>query len=103
MVSESRVGMTSDYLGPGKYVSLLSRFNRSSIEIFKLTDFSFVKEFRMKLDVNEYTQCGYFFGFLDNDLVSIIRKGGGTFVDIGANVGMYSLLSTQTFNKVFSL
>ena len=101
-LDKPRKGVGRIYFHPGKYISLLSRFNKSNAEVFKLTGFLFLRQFRMRLNINEYTQCGYFFGFLDDNLISMIKKGGGVFVDIGSNVGMYSLLASQVFDKLFA-
>ena len=51
---------------------------------------------------NEFTQCGYYFGAPDKELIQLIRLGGGAYLDIGANVGMFTLIASQTFDKVLS-
>src|SRR5438067_2431174 len=48
-------------------------------------------EFTTVLNVGEYTQCCYALGVLDQHLLALIRAGGATFLDVGANVGIYSL------------
>ena len=44
-----------------KFITLIARFNKSEREIFKVANFFFIRNFSMKLNINEYTQCGYFF------------------------------------------
>ena len=85
-----------------KFITSIARFNKSEREIFKVANFFFIRNFSMKLNINEYTQCGYFFGIVDCDLLSIISKGKGIFIDVGSNVGIYSLAASQTFDKVFA-
>jgi len=54
----------------------------------------------MYLDVNEFTQCGYYFDPPDPGLIVLIQRGGRGFVDIGANVGFFSLLASKNFDFV---
>jgi FkbM family methyltransferase len=86
-----------------RFITLIARFNKSG-SFFKTTKFFFKEEFSMRLDANEYTQCGYLVGIVDNDLLSLFDRveNKGVFVDIGANVGIYSLSASQVFNKVYS-
>lgn len=91
----------------GKYKTLffgkLARFNRSNVAIFRT---AFYKQgehiFKMELDINEFTQCGYYFSALDVELLRLIKIGGGVFIDVGANVGFYTLAAAKTFEKVYS-
>lgn len=80
----------------------VARFNTKKIPIERLKSFYFIDDFQMMLNVAEFTQCDYFFGNIDLTLIQLLKEGGDVFVDIGANVGLYSLLSAQTFNKVVS-
>jgi FkbM family methyltransferase len=60
--------------------------------------------FQMDLNVREGTQCGYYFSFPDlplNDyLVGGERKK--VFLDVGANVGIFSLFGSLYFDRVYS-
>ena len=58
--------------------------------------------FKMKLNINEYTQCLYYFGSPNPDLLKLINSGGKGFLDIGANVGFFSLYASQHFKEVVS-
>jgi FkbM family methyltransferase len=56
----------------------------------------------LDLDVNEFTQCGYYFSNLDAPLIRLINKGGFSFVDVGANIGLYSLIAGFSFERIYS-
>lgn len=84
------------------FIQKIVRYNTSKIRIFRNVKFKFIHNFEMKLNINEYTQCGYYFGAPDKELIQLIRLGGGTFIDIGANVGIFSLIASQAFEKVLS-
>jgi len=81
---------------------MLARYNKLNNSIYRNTKFIFIHDFRMNLDVSEYTQCSYYLNSLDIDFISEIKLGGGVFLDIGANVGIFSLIASQTFDEVFS-
>jgi FkbM family methyltransferase len=55
--------------------------------------------------LNEYTQCNYFFGNISFDLFKLIKRIANekyTFIDIGANIGLYSIISSYYFSKCFA-
>jgi len=59
--------------------------------------------YQMRLNVNEFTQCGYYFGNSNPDLYKVIQSfSKGIFIDIGANVGYFSLLGSSHFDKVLA-
>lgn len=58
--------------------------------------------FAITLNMLEYTQSRYYNGFPDPPLRDLILKGGDTFIDIGANVGIFSLLASTRFNHVYA-
>tara|TARA_B110000003_G_scaffold272100_1_gene307360 strand:+ start:203 stop:1132 length:930 start_codon:yes stop_codon:yes gene_type:complete len=81
----------------------VSRFNKSKSKIEREVSFSIGTErFHYKLNINENTQCGIYFNLPNPDLVKLIRKSGGTFLDIGANVGFFSILASRYFTNVIS-
>jgi len=56
--------------------------------------------FSIELEVSDYTQARYYYQFPDPSLRDLILFGGGVFVDIGANVGIFSLLAARSFKQV---
>jgi len=81
----------------------VSRYNKSIKIIEKEVSFSIKNEtFRYKLNINEYTQCGLYFNLPNPDLVRLISQGKGTFIDIGANIGFFSILASSYFKNVIS-
>ena len=84
------------------FFSILARYSALEKKIYRNVKFKFIRDFSMKLDVNEFTQCGYYFGAPDKELIQLIRLGGETYLDIGANVGMFTLIASQTFEKVIA-
>jgi len=89
-----------------KYLGLallkIARYNKSSLPIIKDVVFLSNPSFKMKLDINEFTQCGYYASFYDLYLLRLINLGGEGFIDIGSNVGFYSLAASHHFKKVYS-
>jgi FkbM family methyltransferase len=91
-----------------KYIGLLlcklARFNRSGAMIIRSASYEQDGKhlYKMDLDINEFTQCGYYFSALDIDLLRLLRKGGRVFIDIGANVGFYTLAAANSFDIVYS-
>tara|TARA_B100000212_G_C27327203_1_gene512901 strand:+ start:131 stop:988 length:858 start_codon:yes stop_codon:yes gene_type:complete len=64
--------------------------------------------FDLTLNVNDYTQAYYFFNRFEHDDLAIMESfrkfadPNGTMVDVGANVGLYSCLSSFYFAAVLS-
>lgn len=56
--------------------------------------------FSMSLDVSEYTQCGYYFNAPNPELSSLLLRGGKLFIDVGANVGFFTILASPHFTRV---
>ena len=58
----------------------------------------------MVLNLNEYTQCNYYFGNVSSALLRLISNGRPheLFLDIGANIGLYSLAASNLFWKVIA-
>jgi len=83
------------------FFTIFARYSDPKSVIYRNVKFRFKDDFSMKLDVNEFTQCGYYFGAPDKELIQLIQLGGGVFLDIGANVGIFSLIASQTFGKVY--
>jgi FkbM family methyltransferase len=81
---------------------MLARYNKLNNSIYRDTKFIFIHEFSMNLDIKEYTQCSYYLNFLDFEFISEIKLGGGVFLDIGANVGIFSLIASQAFDEVIA-
>jgi FkbM family methyltransferase len=73
----------------------------SNVKI-KLSD---SKSLDIVLDLNEFTQCNYYFNNISTDLINLIKKLGtnqSIFIDIGANIGLYSLIASKYFKEVVS-
>ncbi len=82
---------------------LLARYNKSKDIIRKQVTYkSSFFDFSMNLDINEFTQCGYYFHEPNNDLIKLIKLGGDVFIDVGANVGFFSMAASSVFNSVLS-
>lgn len=58
--------------------------------------------FEAALDLTDYTQLRYYHRFPDPPLRDLILQGGGVFVDVGANVGIFTLLAARTFRNVYA-
>jgi len=58
--------------------------------------------FSMLLEISEYTQCGYYFYIPNQLFIERILEGGDIFLDIGANVGIFSLIASRRFRTVYS-
>lgn len=86
------------------FLCKLARFNMSGVTIIRTASFKKGGEhlYDMRLDINEFTQCGYYFSALDIELLKLLKKGGGVFIDVGANVGFYTLAAAKTFDSVYS-
>lgn len=57
---------------------------------------------RFLLNVNEYTQCQNYFYIPNGVLKELIVRGGETFVDVGANIGAFSLMAAYHFDRVIA-
>lgn len=86
------------------FLCKLARFNRSGLMIIRSAYYERGGEhlYKMDLDINEFTQCGYYSSAFDSELLRLLKKGGCVFIDIGANVGFYTLAAAKTFDKVYS-
>ncbi len=61
------------------------------------------KTFKMDLCLNEYTSLGYYLETEADSLMRIIQaSSGGLFVDVGTNIGFYSLAASLYFDQVWS-
>ncbi len=58
--------------------------------------------FSVDLNILEYTQARYYQAFPDPPLRNLILEGGDTFLDIGANIGIFSMLASCFFKRVLS-
>jgi FkbM family methyltransferase len=61
---------------------------------------------RLKLDLRESLQRDFLFGLYDRPELELVRRelAGGDFVDVGAHVGMYSLVAaSETHGRVLAL
>jgi FkbM family methyltransferase len=72
-------------------------------QVFFEKKFSFKNQFKMRLELNEFTQNGYYFSFPHNGLVSLmLASQKNVFVDVGSNVGIFSIIGSQVFKNVHS-
>jgi FkbM family methyltransferase len=79
-----------------------ARYSKSKEKIMRKVTYKAKKDFILDLNLNEFTQCGYFFEPPASELIRLLENGGSVFIDIGANVGFFSLLSSYTFDNVIS-
>jgi len=85
------------------FVKLCSRFSKNKKEILrKVRYYDGQAAFKMVLNVNEFSQNGFYFGFSENQsLQRLLRsRRNGVFIDIGANVGFFSLIGSLYFDQV---
>lgn len=54
------------------------------------------------LNVNEYTQCQNYFYIPNAVLKELIVRGGEAFIDVGANIGVFSLMAAHYFGRVLA-
>lgn len=81
----------------------IARYNEDGREVSKIAYYLVGgRKFIINLNINEFTQAGYYFGKIDNNLVDRIKKGGGIYIDIGSNIGIYSIFASAFFEKVYS-
>ena len=58
---------------------------------------------KLILDITQFTSCDYYLGIISVPLLKLITFiKRGTFIDIGANIGFYSLIASNYFDHVFS-
>ena len=90
------------------FVMNISRYSKKKKEAYKKTTFIDDKnKFSFLLDINDYTQCSVYlnsFGKGHRSLIHQIRicPNKDTMIDIGANVGFFSLFASHYFSKVIS-
>ena len=85
------------------FCGLIARVTDNAILVEKeVTFFHGAHEFRMLLNINEHTQSEYYFRLPNPELVELIRRTGDTMVDVGANVGVFSLLGSAYFRNVLA-
>ena len=82
---------------------LVCRYNKSTQVINKEVCYTDGEEnLHLLLNVNETTQCGLYLELPNPELVELIVKGGKTFVDIGSNIGFFSLIASRYFDQIIS-
>ena len=84
-----------------------ARYTNYKKEIYSYVTFIISKDIKIviKLNLNEYTQCNYYFGNISNQLLFLIKHLGNKkniFLDIGTNIGFYSLVASRYFKQIFS-
>ena len=85
-----------------KFFGKIARYYEGD-EIKITKKFYFQNSFIMDLKINEFTQNGYFFNIPHNGLGTLMKLlENKVFIDIGANVGIFSLMASQVFNDVYS-
>lgn len=64
------------------------------------------RQLKLELNTDEFTQFYYFANFFEADdfaLFRLVQKyQGGVFLDVGANVGLYSLAASHFFDQVYA-
>ena len=84
------------------FFSKISRYHNGQEIKFK-KKFKFKSPFIMELKLNEFTQNGYYFNIPHNGLGTLMQlMNNKVFIDIGANVGVFSLMASQIFKEVYS-
>jgi FkbM family methyltransferase len=72
--------------------------------ILKMVEYRFGdRSFKMELDLTDAPECSYYLGDPTPQLTCLIRRGGGVLIDIGANVGLYSLAAGLFFDEVHAI
>ncbi|MBM4104737.1 MAG: FkbM family methyltransferase [Phycisphaerae bacterium] len=64
--------------------------------VFRFAD----REFEMELDLAESPECGYLFRHPAPPIARLVREGGRTMLDVGANAGLHALCGRSTFARV---
>lgn len=85
----------------GRFLANVAR-NHSGPQILRTITLKSWPGLKMKLDISDYTQCGYYFSVPENGLENRLKKGGDIFIDIGANVGIFSLIASSKFRRVIA-
>lgn len=85
-----------------RFCGKLARYYEKD-NIFFEKKFLFKNQFQMRLELNEFTQNGYYFSFPHNGLASLmLASQKNVFVDVGSNVGIFSIIGSQVFKNVHS-
>ncbi len=85
------------------YFKTLARYTRIDSELQRLVTYSEVgNKVKLLLNVCEYTQCQNYFYIPNSCLKKMILRGGEAFIDVGANVGVFSLMAVHHFSHVLS-
>lgn len=85
-----------------RFVLIIARYSKGKSLIEKEVTYFSTNAFSLFLNVNEFTQCNHYLEAPNAELIKLVIKGGNTFIDIGANVGFFSLLASQHFGQVLS-
>lgn len=89
-----------DFRGKGRLRRLLPVRREGTAEV------GFPGGFRLRLDLRESLQRDFLFGLYDRAELELVRRElrGGDFVDVGAHIGMYSLVAAAgTSGRVLAL
>jgi FkbM family methyltransferase len=60
------------------------------------------RQFVMRLEISKTPEVNYYFRDPTPGLIELLRRGGKTFVDVGGNVGLYSLIGSLFFEAVYA-
>lgn len=83
--------------------SFLARYASWNTPIERFVTYRVNKNsFSMSLDIGEYTQCGYYFSAPNPELSSLLLRGGHLFIDVGTNVGFFTILASPYFERVIA-
>lgn len=87
----------------GRLAANVARFNGKGRVIERELRVVAKRDLLLRLNIAEYTQCGYYFEIPNEPLVRRLLTGGDVFVDIGANVGLFALLGSLEFKHVLAI
>ena len=83
------------------------RYARIEQDVMVETTFHYEEvSFSISLNITEFTQLGYYLGIVDPGIVKCIvefKDSDGGFLDVGANVGLYSILAAHYYREVYSI